>query len=148
MKLSEFKHQCITPLQKQNFNTFAIANHLENVTVSTHERQSILKDRPTVLMGGRTIKKRTNQCKNLCKQGKTASIRKKYCNRNSPPYPANKCKSTTQKKGNDGNMWKLAKTKSGVQRWVKTSKKKTKKKSTRRRKPKTRSTDVWEKIKH
>ena len=44
-------------------------------------------------------------------------------------------------------MWKLAKTKSGVQRWVKTSNKKTKKKSTRRRKPKKRVTDVWGKNK-
>ena len=42
----------------------------------------------------------------------------KYRQRNSPPFPANKCK-TRKKKGNDGVMYKSISSKNGVFRWVK-----------------------------
>ena len=44
----------------------------------------------------------------------------KYRERNSPPFPANKCK-TLKKKGNDGFMYKSIGNKNGVFRWVKWS---------------------------
>ena len=45
-------------------------------------------------------------CVDLCKNG-TASQQKKYCNRNSPPYPGAVCAELgfNKKKGNDGNMY-------------------------------------------
>jgi hypothetical protein len=55
------------------------------------------------------LKKRANSklgCVDLCKKG-TASQQKKYCNRNSPPYPGAVCAELgfDKKKGNDGNMY-------------------------------------------
>ena len=44
----------------------------------------------------------------------------KYRERNSPPFPANKCK-TLKKRGNDGFMYKSISNKNGVFRWVKWS---------------------------
>ena len=45
----------------------------------------------------------------------------KYSLRNSPPYPANKCK-TMKKKGNDGNYYLSESDKNGVYKWVKINK--------------------------
>ena len=47
----------------------------------------------------------------------------KYSLRNSPPYPANKCK-TMKKKGNDGNYYSSEPDKNGVYKWVKLNKNK------------------------
>ena len=41
----------------------------------------------------------------------------KYTFRNSPPYPANKCK-TMRKKGNDGQYYKSQSDKNGTYKWV------------------------------
>jgi hypothetical protein len=41
----------------------------------------------------------------------------KYTFRNSPPYPANKCK-TMRKKGNDGQYYKSQPDKNGTYKWV------------------------------
>lgn len=41
----------------------------------------------------------------------------KYAFRNSPPYPANKCK-TTKKKGNDGELYLSQPDKNGAHKWV------------------------------
>lgn len=41
----------------------------------------------------------------------------KYSYRNSPPFPANKCK-TMKKKGNDGKFYKSHRDKNGVYKWV------------------------------
>lgn len=48
--------------------------------------------------------KKSKECRNLCEDG-NKSEKKKYCNRNSPPYPAGaeKCRGKTMR-GND-NMW-------------------------------------------
>lgn len=48
----------------------------------------------------------------------------KYSLRNSPPYPANKCK-TMKKKGNDGNYYLSEPDKNGIYKWVKVNKNKT-----------------------
>ena len=45
----------------------------------------------------------------------------KYSLRNSPPYPANKCK-TMKKKGNDGDYYLSESDKNGVYKWVKVNK--------------------------
>ena len=45
----------------------------------------------------------------------------KYSLRNSPPYPANKCK-TMKKKGNDGNYYLSESDKNGIYKWVKVNK--------------------------
>jgi hypothetical protein len=50
----------------------------------------------------------------------------KYSFRNSPPYPANKCK-TMKKKGNDGKMYISQVDKNGVYKWVAINRKKTEK---------------------
>jgi hypothetical protein len=42
---------------------------------------------------------------------------KKYMNRSSPPYPANKCQGKL-KPGNDGVMYESVSNKNGVHRWV------------------------------
>jgi len=56
----------------------------------------------------------------------------KYSLRNSPPYPANKCK-TMKKKGNNGNYYSSEPDKNGVYKWVKVNKNKTiKNKATRK----------------
>ena len=47
---------------------------------------------------------------------------KKYTTRNSPPYPANKCK-TKKKKGNDGKFY-ISKAIGGTYKWVPFAKKK------------------------
>ena len=41
----------------------------------------------------------------------------KYSYRNSPPYPANKCK-TMKKRGNDGKYYNSKPDKNGVYKWV------------------------------
>lgn len=41
----------------------------------------------------------------------------KYTYRNSPPYPANKCKSM-RKKGNDGQYYKSQADKNGTYKWI------------------------------
>lgn len=46
----------------------------------------------------------------------------KYSLRNSPPYPANKCKSM-KKKGNDGNFYVSQPDKNGTHKWVVINKK-------------------------
>jgi len=48
----------------------------------------------------------------------------KYSFRNSPPYPANKCKSM-KKKGNDGTFYLSQPDKKKTYKWVKVSKNKT-----------------------
>ena len=48
----------------------------------------------------------------------------KYSLRNSPPYPANKCK-TMKKKGNDGDYYLSEPDKNGIYKWVKVNKNKT-----------------------
>lgn len=48
----------------------------------------------------------------------------KYRTRNSPPYPANKCKST-KKRGNDGKMYLSESDKNGVYKWAPINKNKT-----------------------
>ena len=45
----------------------------------------------------------------------------KYSLRNSPPYPANKCK-TMKKKGNDGDYYLSEPDKNGIYKWVKVNK--------------------------
>ena len=52
-----------------------------------------------------------------CKKMSTS----KYAFRNSPPYPANKCKSM-KKKGNDGSFYSSQPDKNGVYKWVKNNK--------------------------
>ena len=47
------------------------------------------------------------------------SIRKKYCNRNSPPYPASACLEGDLVSGNDGETYEVKKNKRGVQTWRK-----------------------------
>lgn len=56
--------------------------------------------------------------------------------RQSPTQSATKFKVGTRRKGNDGNMWKVVETRTGVQRWQKisSSRKSSKKKSSSRRK--------------
>ena len=48
----------------------------------------------------------------------------KYSFRNSPPYPANKCKSI-KKKGNDGKFYVSQPDKNGTYKWINTNKTKT-----------------------
>jgi len=48
----------------------------------------------------------------------------KYSFRNSPPYPANKCK-TMKKKGNDGKYYISQPDKNGTYKWVNVNKNKT-----------------------
>jgi hypothetical protein len=48
----------------------------------------------------------------------------KYSFRNSPPYPANKCKSM-KKKGNDGKFYLSQPDKNGIYKWVSVNKNKT-----------------------
>ena len=48
----------------------------------------------------------------------------KYSFRNSPPYPANKCKSM-KKKGNDGKFYSSQPDKNGTYKWVNVNKNKT-----------------------
>jgi hypothetical protein len=48
----------------------------------------------------------------------------KYSFRNSPPYPANKCKSM-KKRGNDGKMYSSQPDKNGTYKWVNVNKNKT-----------------------
>lgn len=48
----------------------------------------------------------------------------KYSFRNSPPYPANKCK-TMKKKGNDGKYYISQPDKNGIYKWVNVNKNKT-----------------------
>lgn len=48
----------------------------------------------------------------------------KYSFRNSPPYPANKCK-TMKKKGNDGKYYLSQPDKNGTYKWVNVNKNKT-----------------------
>lgn len=48
----------------------------------------------------------------------------KYSFRNSPPYPANKCK-TMKKKGNDGTYYLSQPDKNGTYKWVNVNKNKT-----------------------
>tara|TARA_B110000971_G_scaffold221203_1_gene267365 strand:- start:10263 stop:10604 length:342 start_codon:yes stop_codon:yes gene_type:complete len=48
----------------------------------------------------------------------------KYAFRNSPPFPANQCKSM-KKKGNDGLYYLSEPNKNGTHRWVQINKKKT-----------------------
>ena len=55
----------------------------------------------------------------------------KYSLRNSPPYPANKCK-TMKKKGNDGNYYLSESDKNGVYKWVKVNKQLKNKKATKK----------------
>jgi hypothetical protein len=50
----------------------------------------------------------------------------KYSFRNSPPYPANKCK-TMKKKGNDGKMYISQPDKNGTYKWVSIKRGKTEK---------------------
>jgi len=50
----------------------------------------------------------------------------KYSFRNSPPYPANKCKSM-KKKGNDGTFYLSRPDKKGTYKWVKSNQNKTRK---------------------
>lgn len=64
--------------------------------------------------------------------------RKKYLERDSPPFPANKCVSKI-KRGNDGKMWISVKALNGVARWKPVVKKsKSKSPKSRPRKSKTR----------
>ena len=51
-------------------------------------------------------------------------VSNKYAHRNSPPYPANKCK-TMKKKGNDGKSYVSTPDKNGTYKWVNTNKNKT-----------------------
>jgi hypothetical protein len=55
----------------------------------------------------------------------------KYSLRNSPPYPANKCK-TMKKKGNDGNYYLSEADKNGIYKWVKVNKTLKNKKATKK----------------
>jgi len=48
----------------------------------------------------------------------------KYTFRNSPPYPANKCKSM-KKKGSDGKFYLSQPDKNGIYKWIKFNKNKT-----------------------
>jgi hypothetical protein len=57
---------------------------------------------------------------NECIQIKT----QKYSLRNSPPYPANKCKSM-KKKGNDGKFYLSQPDKNGTYKWTNVNKNKT-----------------------
>jgi len=57
---------------------------------------------------------------NECIKTKTS----KYSFRNSPPYPANKCKSM-KKKGNNGKFYLSQPDKNGIYKWAKVNKNKT-----------------------
>ena len=78
---------------------------------------------------GKSIKK---ECTDLCINGKTPSVRKKYCNRKSLPFPANAigCQGLTI------NGWKSTKNKKGIYQWRKQSKKKKKKSKKTKKKSK------------
>jgi len=56
---------------------------------------------------------------NLCEHGRIASIRKKYCNRNSPPHSAADCEEGHTMMGNDDNEYVVKVDKNGKHRWVK-----------------------------
>lgn len=59
------------------------------------------------------------ECKNLCKKG-TPSQKKKYCKRNSPPYPANKCgRVQSKQRGNDGKIYINVKNSRNIYQWRK-----------------------------
>ena len=57
-------------------------------------------------------------CKDMSVEGSTASIRLKYKNRKSPPYPAQDCKGYV-KQGNDGETYESMKNSAGVYTWRK-----------------------------
>ena len=63
----------------------------------------------------------------------------KYLNRNSPPYPANKCRAYSNKKGNNGLMYQAVPNKNGVNRWVKVSRRSSRRVTKRRSRKRTRS---------
>lgn len=54
----------------------------------------------------------------------TKQTTKKYMQRKSPPYPANKCTPDTIATGNDGKKYKIAVNKNGIHRWCALSDKK------------------------
>ena len=64
---------------------------------------------------------KSKECRNLCEDG-TKSEKKKYCNRNSPPYPANveNCWNK-HTRGNDNQWYESRKNKKGVYTWKKIS---------------------------
>ena len=57
-------------------------------------------------------------CRDMSIEGKTASIRLKYKNRKSPPYPAQECKGDI-KEGNDGETYESRVNSAGVYTWRK-----------------------------
>ena len=77
---------------------------------SKPKRKSVKKSKPKRKSANKSTKKpKSNSklgCVDLCKKG-TASQQKKYCNRNSPPYPAAVCfeNNIGSMRGNDGNMY-------------------------------------------
>ena len=61
-----------------------------------------------------------NSVKHFFKKNNKECIKqttKKYTNRKSPPYPANKCKGKT-KKGNDSKLYTSVSNKKGIYRWT------------------------------
>ena len=79
-----------------------------------------------MLKTGGSKKSKRNHNKNL--------HNKRHKNRPSPTETATEHKVGKKKKGNDGNMWKVVKTKKGVKRWQKVSKNMSKKKSSLKKK--------------
>ena len=61
-----------------------------------------------------------SKCINLCLDGSTKSIKKKYCKRPGPPYSASQCEQES-KLGNDLHTYYRKKESSGFYKWVKSS---------------------------
>lgn len=114
------------PSGTQTTNTTDNNNEMNEVYAST---QMNSKGDSEVKFGGRRSKRKNKTTKKKTKRKgggrKTTCVKqtlKKYTTRNSPPYPANKCK-TKKKKGNDGKFY-ISKAKGGTYKWVPFAKKK------------------------
>ena len=83
--------------------------------VSRKSRKTSRKSRKTSRKSKRVSRKSSGSSR---KSGCVRQTRKKYLNRQSPSYPANKC-CNEEIEGNDGNMYVSKRDKNGVCKWVK-----------------------------
>lgn len=68
----------------------------------------------------RVARKGPLNCAKVTMKNASPSIVKKYIERKSPSYPANKCPAGMKKKGSDGHMYYVSQpSKKGVKRWIK-----------------------------
>ena len=102
--------------QQRNQEENQRRNQVENQRRNQKESQQKNPKKKSVRKSTTKVKANSKLgCVDLCKKG-TASQQKKYCNRNSPPYPGAVCLAAgkTGMRGNDGEYYI---NKSG--RWVK-----------------------------